>query len=143
MVAAELVARQDRSERALTTRDGIVVGIFQAVALVPGVSRSAATISGGLFRGLDRVTATRFAFLLAIPAMSAAAVVELGDALSAGVGWLPTLTGTVVSFLVAYATVGWLLRFVARHSIVVFAIYRVTLGTTLLLLLATGAVAPR
>lgn len=143
MVIAEIVARQERRENDLTIRDGIFVGVFQALALIPGISRSGATIAGGLLRGLDRVTATRLAFLLAIPAMSAAAVTELGDALSAGVGWLPTLVGTVVAFLVAFATVGWLLRFVARHSIVVFAAYRVTVGGLLLLLLATGAVAPR
>lgn len=143
MVAAEAVARRNRSGADLTLRDGFFVGCFQALALVPGVSRSGATIAGGLFRGLDRVTATRLAFLLAIPAMSAAAVTELDEALGAGVGLVPTAVGTAVAFAVAFATVGWLLRFVARHSIVVFAAYRVVVGGALLVLLATGTVAPR
>jgi len=143
MVLAERFGRQDRGEADLTPRDGLTVGVFQAAALVPGISRSGATISGGLFCGVDRVTATRLAFLLAIPAMSAAAVTELDEALGAGAGLVPTAIGTFVSFVVAYATVGWLLRFVARHSIVVFAGYRIAVGALLLTLLATGTLAAR
>ena len=143
MVVAERIGAQDRNEADLTLRDGLFIGLFQAVALVPGISRSGATISGGLFRGVERVAATRLAFLLAIPAMTAAAVTELDEALGAGVGLIPTAVGTIVAFAVAYATVGWLLRFVARHSIVVFAAYRAGVGAILVALLASGAMAGR
>jgi undecaprenyl-diphosphatase len=143
MVFAERVARRARSEVDISVRDGLVVGVVQCASLVPGVSRSGATISGGLLRGFDRVAATRFSFLLAIPTMVAAAVYELGDALSSGVGWAPTLVGTLVSFVVGYASVVWLLRFVSRHSIARFVWYRVPAGVFVALLILTGAVASR
>src|SRR3954452_19207708 len=139
MVFAEKVGRQDRSERDLTMLDSILVGLVQCVALVPGVSRSGATISGGLLRGLDRVTATRLSFFLSIPALLAAGVFELKDALGrGGVGLGPTLVGTVVSFVVAYASIAWLLRFVAGNSIVKFVPYRVALGVLVIVGLLTG-----
>jgi len=139
MVLAERVGRQDRAERDVRLSDALVVGILQCVALVPGVSRSGATISAGLFRGLDRVTATRLSFFLSIPALLAAGVFELKDALgTGGVGLGQTLLGTVISFVVAYASIAWLLRFVAGHSIVRFVPYRVGLGVLLLVLLGTG-----
>jgi undecaprenyl-diphosphatase len=100
------------------------------------VSRSAATISAGLFRGLDRVAATRMSFLLAIPALTAAGLYELKDVQGIGAG--PTVVGTVVSFVVAYVSIAWLLRFVAHHSIGKFVPYRVGLGVLLIVLLATG-----
>jgi undecaprenyl-diphosphatase len=106
------------------------------VALVPGVSRSGATISAGLIQGLDRVAATRLAFLLGIPALTAAGLYELKDVSGIGVG--PTLVGTVVSFVVAYVSIAWLLRFVAHNSIGKFVPYRVGLGILLIVLLATG-----
>ncbi len=140
MVAAERVATQRRGERDIGMRDALVVGVLQCVALVPGVSRSGATISGGLFLGLDRVTATRLSFFLSIPALVGAAIYELPQALGGGIGWLPTLVATLVSFVVAYAAIAWLLRFVANHSITVFVWYRVALGAGLLLLLATGTI---
>ena len=93
-----------------------------------------------MFRGLDRVAATRLSFFLSIPALLAAGLKELPSALGNGVGWAPTLLGTVVSFVVAYAAVAWFLRFVAGHSIAVFVWYRVTLGVLLLVLLGTGVV---
>jgi undecaprenyl-diphosphatase len=140
MVYAEREARQDRGERALTPRDVIVIGVVQCLALIPGVSRSGATISAGLVRGLDRVTATRLSFFLAIPALVAAGALELKDALGEGVGAGPTLVGTLVSFVVAYASIAWLLRFVAHHSIAKFVPYRVAVGAiTLIVLAATGS----
>jgi undecaprenyl-diphosphatase len=138
IIYAERIARQDRGEKDLVLTDSLVIGGMQVLALVPGVSRSGATISGGLIRGLDRVTATRLSFLLGIPALLGAGVFELPDAMSSGVGWGPTLVGTVVSFVVAYLTIGWLLRLVVRHSIVVFVWYRWALGLVLIIALSFG-----
>ncbi len=138
MWAAERVARQDRGEKQLNLTDSVVVGLMQCFALIPGVSRSGATISAGLFRGLDRVTATRFSFFLSIPALLAAGLFELKDALGGSISIGETLVGTVVSFVVAYATIAWLLRFVAHHAITWFIPYRVGLGVLLLVLLSTN-----
>jgi undecaprenyl-diphosphatase len=138
MWAAERSARQDRSEKGLNLTDALVVGLFQCVSLVPGVSRSGATISAGLFRGLDRVTATRLSFFLSIPALLAAGIFEMKDALGGDIGVGETVVGTVVSFVVAYASIAWLLRFVAHHPITWFVPYRGVLGVLLLVLLATG-----
>jgi len=138
MWAAERAARQDRSEKNLNLTDAVVIGLVQCFALIPGVSRSGATISAGLFRGLDRVTATRVSFFLSIPALLAAGLFELKDALGGDIGVGETLVGTVVAFVVAYATIAWLLRFVADHPITWFVPYRVALGGLLLVLLATG-----
>jgi undecaprenyl-diphosphatase len=139
MVHAERSSRQHRGERDLGLRDALLVGLVQCVALVPGVSRSGATISAGLLRGLDRVTATRLSFFLSIPALLAAGLFELKDALGGNIGVGETLVGTAVSFVVAYASVAWLLRFVAHHSIARFVPYRVGLGLVVIGLLATGA----
>ena len=138
MWAAERVARQDRSEKQLTMTDAVFIGLMQCFALIPGVSRSGATISAGLFRGLDRVTATRVSFFLSIPALLAAGIFELKDALGGDISVGETLVGTVVAFVVAYATIAWLLRFVAQHPITWFVPYRLALGGLLLVLLATG-----
>lgn len=141
MVLAERVATQARGEKELTLTDTLLIGVAQCLALVPGVSRSGATITVGLLRGLDRVTATRLSFFLSIPALTAAGVYELPDALSGSIGVGPLVVGTVVSFVVAYASVAWLLRFVAHHSIVTFVWYRLALGAVLVAALAAGWVA--
>lgn len=141
MIYAERVASQRRGQDELRLRDVVGIGLWQCLALVPGVSRSGATISAGLIRGIDRVTATRLSFFLAIPALVAAGLFTLGDALSGGVGVLPTLVGIVVSFGVAYLSIAWLLRFVARHPISVFVGYRVLAGLVVVGLLATGTIA--
>jgi undecaprenyl-diphosphatase len=138
MWAAERSARQDRSEKRLNLTDALVVGLVQCVSLVPGVSRSGATISAGLFRGLDRVTATRLSFFLSIPALLAAGLFELKDALGGDISPGETVVGTLVAFVVAYASIAWLLRFVAHHAITWFVPYRVALGAVLLVLLASG-----
>jgi len=135
---AEKQSRQDRSERDLGMTDALVVGVVQCVALIPGISRSGATISAGLLRNLDRVTATRLSFFLSIPALTAAGLYELKDVAGSGIGVGPTVVGTAVSFVVAYVAVAWLLRFVAHHSIVWFVPYRVALGLVLFGLLAVG-----
>jgi undecaprenyl-diphosphatase len=141
MWAAERSPAQDRQERDLSMTDALVVGVVQCLALVPGVSRSGATISAGLFRGLDRVTATRLSFFLSIPALTAAGLYELKDVSGSGIGVGETVVGTAVAFVVAYAAIAWLLRFVAHHSIAWFVPYRVALGLVVLGLLAAGAIA--
>jgi undecaprenyl-diphosphatase len=138
MLLAERRGSQDRGERDLSITDSVVIGLVQCVALIPGVSRSGATISAGLFRGLDRVTATRMSFFLSIPALVAAGLFELKDAVNGNIGIGETLVGTLVSFVVAYASIAWLLRFVAHHSIGKFVPYRVALGLLVLAGLATG-----
>jgi undecaprenyl-diphosphatase len=140
MVAAERLGTKSRPLTRITLVDAIVMGVVQCLALIPGVSRSGATISAGLFCGLERVAATRIAFLLGIPALVGAGVYELKDALTGDVGAVPLIVGTVVSFIVAYASVAWLLRFVAKHSIEVFAFYRLLLGIVLVILLATSTI---
>lgn len=131
-----------RGERSVRPVDGLVIGLVQCFSLIPGVSRSGATISAGLARGIDRVTATRLSFFLAIPALTAAGLfqaVEEKDGLSAlGVG--PVLVGLVVAFVVAYASIAWLLRFVASNSLLPFVWYRVGLGLLLSVALATTVV---
>ncbi|WP_028652147.1 undecaprenyl-diphosphate phosphatase [Nocardioides halotolerans] len=142
MYAAERFARQDRPERDLGVKDAVTIGLAQAVALVPGISRSGATISVGLFRGLDRVTATKLSFFMSIPALLAAGIYELGDAFSGDIGVGEAVVGVVVAFVVAYASIAWLLRFVAHHSIAWFVPYRVGLGVLLLVLLSSGVMSP-
>ena len=140
MWLAERHPSQERGERELTMTDSLVIGLVQCASLVPGVSRSGATISAGLLRGLDRVTATRLSFFLSIPALTAAGIYELREIPGSGIGVGPTVVGTAVSFVVAYAAVAWLLRFVAHHSIAWFVPYRVVLGLGVLGLLAAGVV---
>ena len=135
IIYAERNGQKDRGERDLTPRDVIVIGLWQCIALIPGVSRSGATISAGLIRGLERVAATRLSFFLAIPALVAAGALELPKSLGKGVGLAPTLVGTVVAFVVAYAAIAWLLRFVAHHAITAFVPYRVALGVIVIAVL--------
>lgn len=144
MVFSERAATQQRTESDVTLADGLVIGLAQCFALVPGVSRSGATISVGLLRDLDRVTATRLSFFLGIPALTAAGILEavtVREEISATVGWVPTVVGTIVSFAVAYLSIAWLLKFVAHHTIVTFVWYRLILGAALVAALATGALA--
>ena len=137
---ADRVGTQKRGIKHLTMRDGVLMGLAQAAALVPGVSRSGATISMGLFLGLNREAATRFAFLLAIPAVVGAGLFELKEIPNGhnDYGWGPTIVATVVSFLVGYAAIAWLLRYVSTHSYTPFVIYRVALGLLTLGLLWGG-----
>jgi undecaprenyl-diphosphatase len=138
MVLAERHARQTRDDHDLTRNDALKIGLAQCVALIPGVSRSGATISAGLALGYDRVTATRLSFFMAIPALTAAGLLELKDAVGHGVGLRSTLVGTAVAFVVAYASIAWLLRFVAGHALTAFVPYRVAVGATVLIALSLG-----
>lgn len=143
MWLGERVGTQKRGEKEVTLTDAMLVGSSQILAMLfPGFSRSGATISTSLLLGLDRVTATRLSFFLSIPALTGAGIYELRDALGTGVGAAPLIVGTIVSFVVAYASVAWLLRFVARHSINGFAVYRVVVGVALFGLLAAGVLEP-
>lgn len=141
MAFAERVAGQVRDEGRLNLTDALVVGGAQCLSLVPGVSRAGATITVGLLRDLDRVTATRLSFFLGIPALVGAGVLELGEVGgSAQVSTTALVVGTAVSFVVAYAAVAWLLRFVARHTLLAFVWYRLGVGILIIILLASGAV---
>lgn len=143
MYWTETRAPQNRHEKSTTWKDTLFIGVAQCIALIPGVSRSGATISASLYRGFDRMTATRLSFFLAIPALLAAgaleAVTRMGN-VSNSVGWTPTLVGTVVSFISAYFVVAWLIKFIATHSYKSFIVYRLALGGVLIVLLATGVI---
>jgi len=142
---ADSRATQERHESDVTWRDTLIIGIVQCLALVPGVSRSGATMSAGLLRGIDRVAVTRLSFFLSIPALTGAGILQTIDEfdnISAGVGWGPTIVATLVSFVVALAAIAWLLRYIARHTYSIFIVYRVGLGTLVLALVASGTLAP-
>ncbi len=145
-ILAERMGKKTRSFEELTMRDAIVMGLCQCLALIPGVSRSGGTISGGLFLGLDREVATRFSFLLAIPAVMASGLFSLGDAFGPTVGQSATgmqlLVGTGIAFIVGYASIAWLLKFVGNHSFEWFAAYRIPVGIIVMILLALGVLAP-
>ncbi|MGL5823885.1 MAG: undecaprenyl-diphosphate phosphatase [Nocardioides sp.] len=138
MWLAERRATQARGENQIGVRDGLIIGAAQCIALIPGVSRSGATISAGLLLGLDRVAATKMSFFLSIPALTAAGLYELKEIAGSEIGLGQTLVGTGVSFVVAYVSVAWLLKFVAGNSIAWFVPYRVVLGGAIVALLATG-----
>ncbi|MGV9243353.1 undecaprenyl-diphosphate phosphatase [Streptomyces sp. NPDC003710] len=140
MWAADQMGRHKRGEDDTTFKDAMLVGSSQILALLfPGFSRSGATMSTALVLDLDRVAATRLSFFLGIPALTGAGLYELKDAVGAGVGAAPLAVGTAVSFVVAYASIAWLLKFVARHSFNAFVLYRIVVGVALLGLLTTGA----
>jgi undecaprenyl-diphosphatase len=135
-----VLARKDlvRDEGQVTMRDGLVIGLVQCFSLVPGVSRSGATISAGLIKGLDRVTATRLSFFMAIPALTAAGLYEGKDVDPAVTPYGQMALGIVIAFVVAYASIAWLLRFVAHHPITIFIWYRVALGIAIAVALGMG-----
>jgi undecaprenyl-diphosphatase len=138
MYLAERKGPQRYGEEDLSLRSILIIGTVQCLALIPGVSRSGATISAGLLVGATRVAATRLSFFLAIPALTGAGLYELKDVDTAVVGWGPLALGTVISFVVAYASIAWLLRFVAQHPITVFIGYRVAAGLALIALISAG-----
>jgi undecaprenyl-diphosphatase len=141
MLAAERYSRRERDLAGFTARDGLIIGGAQALALVPGVSRSGATISAGLFLDFDRTAAARYSFLLSVPAVVLSGLFELrhlGDGGGAPAG--ATAVATLLAFVVGYASIAFLLRYLTRHSIGVFAGYRIALGATVLPLAAGGAI---
>ena len=141
---AEEVGTKSRSIEEINERDGVVIGIAQALALIPGVSRSGATISAGLFRGFDRPSAARYSFLLSVPAVVLSGLFELLKIIEGSeqqhVGAGPLIVATLTAFVVGYASIAWLLRYLTRHSTMIFVVYRVGLGLLVLALTATGAI---
>ena len=138
---ADKKAKQNLHEEDITWRDTLAVGIAQCLALIPGVSRSGATMSAGLLRNFDRVAVTKLSFFLSIPALSAAGILQIiskHSAIGASVGWTATIIATLISFVVAYISVAWLLKFVAKHDYSVFIWYRVIVGVLPLIALATN-----
>ncbi len=143
LLAAEKVGTREREMEEITPRDGLVVGLAQALALVPGVSRSGATITAGLFLGLDRAAAARFSFLLSVPAVVLSGLFELRKFVGEGgddTGTGALIVATVLAFVVGYASIAFLLRFLVNHSTSVFVGYRVVLGAAVLVLVAAGAI---
>jgi undecaprenyl-diphosphatase len=137
---ADRVGRKERPVEQLGYRDAILIGGAQALSLIPGVSRSGASISMGLFLGLDRRAAARFAFLLAIPAVLGAGIFEWPTAMHEGseYGAGPTLLATVIAFVVALGVISWLFRWLERRSFAPFIVYRIALGLFTLTMLSTG-----
>jgi undecaprenyl-diphosphatase len=137
------VCEHRRQVEDVTLTDGIYIGLAQALALIPGVSRSGATITAGRLLRFDRAAAARFSFLLSVPAITLSGLYEARHLTDPGGGpsWGPTLLATVVAFVVGYASIAWLLRYLVKHTMLIFAGYRVVLGVLLLLLIATGHLA--
>lgn len=135
--------RERKTLRELGVRDGLVFGVCQAMALVPGVSRSGATISGGLLMGYTREAAARYSFLLAVPAVLASGGYELKDAIGEGhVAWPQTIFATVIAFVVGYAVIAWFMRFITTKSFMPFVVYRILLGLALYVLVGTDVLSP-
>ena len=142
---ADKYGKSDRELVNLNTRDGLLYGIAQSMALIPGVSRSGATIAMGRFLGYSRQAALRYSFLLALPAVFGSGLYELKGALQdggqTGTFTIPeTLIATGIAFVIGYAVIAWLLKFVSTKSFAPFIIYRIGLGSLLLVLLATGVI---
>jgi len=141
MAVADRVGARAKTVDQITTRDGIAIGVAQALALIPGVSRSGATISAGLFLGYKRADAARFSFLLSVPAVVLSGVYQLrGITNGDGPGIAATVVATVVAFVAGYATIAWLLRWLTSHTLTVFVVYRVVLGVVLLGLVGAGVI---
>jgi undecaprenyl-diphosphatase len=141
MLAAERAGAHQRMLAEMKGRDGFVIGMAQALALIPGVSRSGATISAGLFRDFDRAAAARYSFLLSVPAVVLSGLFELRKIGGGGEASVAaTAIATALAFVSGYAAIAWLLRYLARHSLSVFVAYRIPLGILVLILAATGAI---
>ena len=144
LLVAEVRGRRRRDIEDLNRRDGLAIGCAQALALVPGVSRSGATISAGLFLGLTREAAARYSFLLSVPAVVLSGLLELGSIVSGDSERAPALgvlaLATLLAFLVGYASIAGLLRFLAHHSTLVFVGYRIAVGLLVLALAARGVI---
>jgi undecaprenyl-diphosphatase len=144
LLAAEHVATQERNLTQVNTRDGVIIGLAQAVALIPGTSRSGATIAAGLFRGLDRASAARFSFLLSVPAVVLSGLFELRNIVTGKehqkAGAFALVVATVLAFVVGYISIAWLLRFLVTHTTKVFVAYRVALGVIVLALAIPGVI---
>ena len=135
--------KASRQENQTTWKDTLIIGTTQCLSLIPGLSRSGATISAGLFRGFDRVTATKLSFFLGIPALVVAGVMQIVTQyqyISDGVGWGNTLLAGIVSLIIGYISIAWLLKFVSSNNFSAFIWYRVGLGIIIVGLLTTGVI---
>ncbi|MPQ99619.1 undecaprenyl-diphosphate phosphatase [Modestobacter sp. I12A-02628] len=139
---ADRVGSKQRQLADLTPQHGIAYGFAQALALVPGVSRSGGTITMGLFLGYSREAAARYSFLLAVPAVLGSGFYQVYESLDSGIEWGPTLLATVIAFGVGLAVITWLLRYLAHGSFTPFVVYRIVLGLLLLVLVGTGVLSP-
>jgi len=141
---ADRVGRSQKDLTTLNARDGLIYGFAQSLALIPGVSRSGATIALGRFLGYKREAALRYSFLLALPAVFGSGLYELKKALgdsSVSVYSMPEiLIATVTAFIIGYAVIAWLMKYISTKSFTPFVIYRVVLGSALLVALATGVI---
>jgi undecaprenyl-diphosphatase len=124
----------------MTVKDAVAIGLGQCLALIPGSSRSGATIMPAIFRGIDRPTAARYSFLLSIPAVGGAGVLELFKERHAlgQLGWTPIIVAIVVAFISGYASIWFLIRYLRTHTTHVFIYYRYALGAAMIAMLATG-----
>jgi undecaprenyl-diphosphatase len=145
LLLAERIAAHQRTLSEMGWRDGIIIGLCQAVALIPGSSRSGTTLTGGLALGFRREDAARYSFLLSVPATAAAGLFEMRHLLKSGEPFSGSdvVVGTVVAFLSGILAIAWLLRFLRTKSTLVFVLYRLLLGGLLLLLLGTGRLHPQ
>ncbi|MGW7098225.1 undecaprenyl-diphosphate phosphatase [Streptomyces sp. NPDC054883] len=134
--------RERKTLNELGVKDGLIFGICQAMALVPGVSRSGATISGGLLMGFTREAAARYSFLLAIPAVLASGGMELTKLGEGQVSWGPTVFATVIAFFVGYVVIAWFMKFISSKSFMPFVVYRILLGIALIVLISMGVLSP-
>ncbi|MEV2211818.1 undecaprenyl-diphosphate phosphatase [Streptomyces sp. NPDC050997] len=135
--------KQRKTIESLSVKDGLIYGLCQACALIPGVSRSGATISGGLFMGYTREAAARYSFLLAIPAVLASGLFEVKDAMESDhISWGPTIFATVIAFGTGYAVIAWFMKFISTKSFMPFVWYRIALGIVIIALVATGSLSP-
>jgi undecaprenyl-diphosphatase len=144
LLVAEKIGSRRRGMEELGLLDAVVVGCAQVIALIPGASRSGSTIMGGLFAGQKRETAARFSFLLSIPAIAASGLLEMREAaemLPEGSA-MPLVVATIVSAVVGWASIYFLLRFLRNHSTNIFIVYRVALGLLIVALLLSGVVRP-
>ncbi|MFD8146459.1 undecaprenyl-diphosphate phosphatase [Streptomyces sp. NPDC059708] len=134
------VVKQRKTLKELGVKDGLIFGVCQAMALIPGVSRSGATISGGLLLGFTREAAARYSFLLAIPAVLASGAFEIKDVIESPghITWGPTIFATVIAFFVGYAVIAWFMKFISTKSFMPFVIYRIVLGVALFVLIGMG-----
>lgn len=142
--ATDWLSRKVRNVESVNRRDAIVMGLAQALALVPGVSRSGATITAGLIMGLDREAAARFSFLLSIPAIVLSGLYGLyglmGESSERAIGAGPLIIATIAAFIVGYASIAFLLRWLTRHSLYIFVVYRIALGLVVLALVGSGTI---
>lgn len=142
MAAADMFAKHVRKLDSLKPPDAVVIGIAQSLALVPGVSRSGATITFGLFRGFSRQDAARFSFLLSVPAVVLSGLYEMKDAIGheTGAGTIELIVSTIAAFIVGYWSIAFLLKWLGEHSLKIFVLYRFALGALVIALTAAGAI---